>query len=395
MINCEFCKKDFSTKGVLLSHQKTAKYCLEIQGINIKNNCNFKCDYCDKTFTLKHNLNDHNSICKQKKIKETEDNKIKEYDVEIKKIKDEHKKEINDRDNQIKKIKDEYKKEINQKDDQIKKIRDDYEREHKKEVELLNQIISKLEAKLESYEKRLFDMASRPNTTNTNNKTVVINTNIPLTNDVLRQCATTFTIENARNIDGITKHLTSSLEDHITCTDPSRNIFKYTNEKSEEIVDADLENLLPQYLIALKDENNFLYKEVFDYFKVNNVSLSAQTDYNIFYNALNAIIEQKGQQNKYSDKMKKYIVRQCKKQFLDKNKHKEKEITKELTDEEIMMNVIKSGGNLYDFVDRLFDIEDIDNETDEQYEYRRNMEDLFKKKKKEWKYNIDNREKNY
>ena len=260
MINCEFCKKDFSTKGVLLSHQKTAKYCLEIQGINIKNNCNFKCDYCDKTFTLKHNLNDHNSICKQKKIKETEDNKIKEYDVEIKKIKDEHKKEINDRDNQIKKIKDEYKKEINQKDDQIKKIRDDYEREHKKEVELLNQIISKLEAKLESYEKRLFDMASRPNTTNTNNKTVVINTNIPLTNDVLRQCATTFTIENARNIDGITKHLTSSLEDHITCTDPSRNIFKYTNEKSEEIVDADLENLLPQYLIALKDENNFLYK---------------------------------------------------------------------------------------------------------------------------------------
>ena len=395
MINCEFCKKDFSTKGVLLSHQKTAKYCLEIQGINIKNNCNFKCDYCDKTFTLKHNLNDHNSICKQKKIKETEDNKIKEYDVEIKKIKDEHKKEINDRDNQIKKIKDEYKKEINQKDDQIKKIRDDYEREHKKEVELLNQIISKLEAKLESYEKRLFDMASRPNTTNTNNKTVVINTNIPLTNDVLRQCATTFTIENARNIDGITKHLTSSLEDHITCTDPSRNIFKYTNEKSEEIVDADLENLLPQYLIALKDENNFLYKEVFDYFKVNNVSLSAQTDYNIFYNALNAIIEQKGQQNKYSDKMKKYIVRQCKKQFLDKNKHKEKEITKELTDEEIMMNVIKSGGNLYDFVDRLFDIEDIDNETDEQYEYRRNMEDLFKQKKKEWKYNCDNREKNY
>ena len=395
MINCEFCKKDFSTKGVLLSHQKTAKYCLEIQGINIKNNCNFKCDYCDKTFTLKHNLNDHNSICKQKKIKETEDNKIKEYDVEIKKIKDEHKKEINDRDNQIKKIKDEYKKEINQKDDQIKKIRDDYEREHKKEVELLNQIISKLEAKLESYEKRLFDMASRPNTTNTNNKTVVINTNIPLTNDVLRQCATTFTIENARNIDGITKHLTSSLEDHITCTDPSRNIFKYTNEKSEEIVDADLENLLPQYLIALKDENNFLYKEVFDYFKVNNVSLSAQTDYNIFYNALNAIIEQKGQQNKYSDKMKKYIVRQCKKQFLDKNKHKEKEITKELTDEEIMMNVIKSGGNLYDFVDRLFDIEDIDNETDEQYEYRRNMEDLFTKKKKEWKYNCDNREKNY
>jgi hypothetical protein len=254
-------------------------------------------------------------------------------------------------------------------------------------IELLKDEKIKLEAKLESYEKRLFDMASRPNTTNTNNnhKTVVINTNAPLTNDVLRQCATRLTIDNARNIDGITKHLTSSLEDHITCTDPSRNIFKYTNEKDEEIVDADLENLLPQYLTALKDENNFLYKEVFDYFKVNNVSLNEQTDYNIFYNALNAIIERKGQQNKYSDKMKKYIVRQCKKQFLEKNKNKEKEITKELTDEDIMMIIIKNGGNLYDFVDRVFDIEDIDNETDEQFQYRRKMEDLFKQRKKEYR----------
>ena len=78
--------------------------------------------------------------------------------------------------------------------------------------------------------------------------------------------------------------------------------------------------------------------------------------------------------------MKRYIVRQCKKQFLEKNKKKEKEITKELTDEEIMMNIIRNGGSLYDFIDRLFDIEDIDNETEEEFVYRRNMEDLFKQK---------------
>jgi len=372
MIKCEFCQKDFSTKSILTAHQKTTKYCLEIQGKSIVED--FKCIYCDKKFTTQTNLKDHNGICKEK-IKKQCDEKIDSYLRTIQ--------EHNLKFDKLTLINNENEEKLAKKDQEHKKDIEKYQTE----INLLNKIVEKLETKLESYEKRLFEMASRPNTMNTNNnhKTVVINTNTPLTNDVLRQCATTLTLDNARNIDGITKHLTSSLEDHITCTDPSRNIFKYTNEKDEEIVDADLENLLPQYLTALKDENNFLYKEVFDYFKVNNVSLNEQTDYNIFYNALNAIIERKGQQNKYSDKMKKYIVRQCKKQFLEKNKNKEKEIAKELSDEDIMMIIIKNGGNLYDFVDRVFDIEDIDNETDEQFEYRRKMEDLFKQRKREYK----------
>jgi hypothetical protein len=339
MNTCTFCNKEFTTRGNLLSHQRSAKYCLEIQGKSIED---FKCKYCEKKFTTTQHLNEHYNSCK---IKKEEDKKF----------------EIN---NKIKNI--------NEK--------------HQKEIEMLNTTIEKLEKKLETYEKRLFDMASRPinNNSNSNNKTVVINTSVPLTNDVLRQCANTFTIENAKNINGIARHFTESLEDHITCTDSSRNVFKYVNEKDEEIVDTDLENILPQYLTALKDRNNFLYKEVFEYFKANNVDLSVQTDYNVFYNALNCIIERKGDQNKYSEKMKRYIVKQCKKQFLEKNKNKEKEIAKELTHEEIMMNIIETGGSLYDFIDRITDV-DIDNETDEEFQYRRKMEDLFRQKKKEWK----------
>ena len=342
---CEFCKKEFSSKTNLISHQRTAKYCLEIQGKTIED---FKCSYCSKNFTTSQNLNEHYNSCKIKNQKLTEEKIKTEYESKI---------DI-----------------LNMNISQIKK-------EHKKEVDVLNQIIDKLERKMETYEKKLFEMASRPTTSNNNtnnNKTVVYNNNMPLTNEVLRQSAKTFSIEYAKNINGITRHLTESLEDHITCTDSSRNVFKYTNEKDEEIVDTDLENLLPQYLTALKDENNFLYKEVFDYFKANNVSLSEQTDYNIFYNALNAIIERKGHQSKYSEKMKKHIVRECKKQFLEKNKNKEKEIAKELTEEDIMMTIIRNDGSLYDFID-------IDNETDEQFEYRRKMEDLFKQKKREWK----------
>jgi hypothetical protein len=358
---CEFCKKELSSKSSLLYHQRTARYCLEIQGKSIED---FNCKYCDKEFTTTQNLNEHYTSCKVKK--EQDRNTIEEkiqisYQTKIKNMEEKYKMDIF----------------------QINK-------DNKIQIEFLNisisqkdQIIEKLEKKLESYEKKIFDMASRPTNTN-NNKTIVIN-NIPLTNEVLRQSAKTFSIDYAKNINDITRHFKESLEDHITCTDSSRNIFKYTNEKEEEIVDTDLENIIPQYLTAIKDENNFLYKEVFDYFKTNNVCLSQQTDYNIFYNALNAIIEKKGDKDKYSEKMKKHIVRECKKQFLEKNKKKEKEITKELTDEEVMMNIIRNGGSLYEFIDRLFDIEDIDNETDEEFEYRRKMEDLFKQKKKEWK----------
>jgi hypothetical protein len=173
------------------------------------------------------------------------------------------------------------------------------------------------------------------------------------------------------------------LEEHITCTDPSRNIFKYINEKDEEIVDQDLENLIPQYLTALKDRNNFLYKEVFEYFKKNNVSLNVQTDYRVFYDALNSIIEKTGQQDKYTEKCKQYMVRECKRQFLEKNKNKEKEITKKLSAEEVMMNIIETGGTLNDFLIRFFP-DNYDDETDEQFKYRREMEDIFREKKKNW-----------
>jgi hypothetical protein len=229
-------------------------------------------------------------------------------------------------------------------------------------------------------------LAEKVNTVN--NNTVVINTN-QLTNDVLRQCATTFSIDNACSINGITKHLTTSLEDHITCTDPSRNIFKYTNEKDEEIVDHNLEILLLQYLTAVKDRNNFLYKEVFDYFEKNKVSLDIKTDYQVFYNALNSIIEKNGQQSKYTEKCKREMVKECKRRFLEKNKNKEKTITKELTTEEIMMNIIETGGTLNDFVNRCIKY-NIDEETDEEFVYRREMEDLFREKKREWKKNNPN-----
>jgi hypothetical protein len=73
--------------------------------------------------------------------------------------------------------------------------------------------------------------------------------------------------------------------------------------------------------------------------------------------------------------------------FLEKNKNKDKMLTKNLTLEEMMMNIIQTGGTVNDFIKTMFPSfldEDIE-ETEEECKYRREMEDIFIKKKKEWK----------
>ena len=327
METCQFCSRNFRSKVNLLQHQRTVKSCLKLQGKEEKET-EIECQICKKLFSIKYYNQTHKLKCN-----------------------------ITDK-------------------ELIEKLREENE---KMKLEIV---------RLQSVNEVLKNQNNKPsviNNVNTvNNKTVVINTT-PLTNEVLRQCATTFTIDNACNIDGITKHLTSSLEEHIACTDPSRNVFKYTNEKEQEIVDQDLDILLPQYLTAIKDRNNFLYKEVFDYFKKNNVSLNVQTDYKVFYDALNSIIEKNGQQNKYSEKCKQYMVRECKRRFLEKNRNKDKTLTKKLSTEEVMMNVIETGGTVSDFVNILFPDYEQEEETEEEIMKRRQMEDLFIKKKRDWK----------
>jgi len=373
---CNFCMKEFINKINLTRHQSTTKSCLKLQG---KTELTIECTNCKKRLVVEY--------YKQHKIKC--DAEYSEKSKSYNDLSDKHK--ITEKNNKKLKIElveaKEAHERINVTVNDLKASLVLMEKENEKLQSIINVLREqneKLHSSSTSVTMRLVDKASTVNNTNNTNNTVVIQTN-QLTNDVLRQCASTFTMMNAYNIKGITKHLTSSLEEHITCTDPSRNIFKYTNEKDEEIVDQNLEILIPQYLTAVKDRNDFLYKEVFEYFKANNVSLSVQTDYRVFYNALNSIIEKTGQQNKYTEKCKQQMVRECKRQFLEKNKNKEKTITRVLTVEDVMMNVIETGGSVHDFVDRFFREYNMDDETDEQFTYRRQMEDLFRVKKREWR----------
>ena len=82
MQTCEFCNKSFSTKSNLNYHQKTTKYCLDIQGKS--EDCEeFICEYCNKTFTIKSSLLRHLNICSTKD--EIELNELDKMNINLKK----------------------------------------------------------------------------------------------------------------------------------------------------------------------------------------------------------------------------------------------------------------------------------------------------------------------
>jgi len=82
-MECEFCKKTFYSKSNLTAHQKTAIYCLKLQGENL--NEKFICEYCNKVLTQQKSLDVHSVSCKEKK-KKNEMMKESEKSLIIKKL---------------------------------------------------------------------------------------------------------------------------------------------------------------------------------------------------------------------------------------------------------------------------------------------------------------------
>jgi len=234
-MECEFCKKTFSTKSNLTSHQKSAKFCLNLQGENNDNEKKFTCEYCQKTLTQQKSLDVHILSCKEKKktmerTKEAEQALIiKRLEMEIIKLKKSEKEKLREK----------------------------------------NDYIVKLETKLEKFENVVTNMAAATTqalevktakASTTNNTT--LNTNITV-NNVLNLSQEHVKKVLSERLDynvvyagqaGLAMFVFNNILKDATgkliyrCVDASRQMFEFVDENGETVRDMKAEKLTQSLL---------------------------------------------------------------------------------------------------------------------------------------------------
>lgn len=214
---CEFCEKVFKQKYNLLKHQKTAKYCIEIQKVT-------KCLTCNKIFSSKYSLSRHLLTCQ--KVEHNE------------KCSDEYYFDI-----------------IQEKDRQLKRQRDEYE----KRISELNQQVQNLQDKIENI---AIQATKRPTTINNQQKINLVQNLKPITEQHLREQVENFGMEHFKNgIQGLAKYaIDYPLKDRVICTDDSRYQFKWRDGDNDDSVvcDRKMITLVKKLFMALRDKNSQL-----------------------------------------------------------------------------------------------------------------------------------------
>jgi hypothetical protein len=232
MFKCQYCYKEYTTKPHLTRHQKTAKKCLVIQETPVTKA--FKCKGCTISFILNHHLTNHRKTCieyAEAVLSEEYEEKLFEME-DIIESKDRTIKDnvniIKDKDDIIKKLKDR----ITQQDDTIKEL---------KRPNIVN------------------------NTTNINN--IIYNDFHPITNNLLDNNSSKLTIAhlNGGSLGCARYAIDNPLKDNIHCSDTSRRVLKYKDEKGNVIKDPRGIKLGPRLFSSIKDQGSrLLYKAYTD-----------------------------------------------------------------------------------------------------------------------------------
>ena len=265
-MECNFCNKIFSSKSSLNFHQKTTKYCLKLQGKNEYTN-NFICEYCDKKFTTKQQVCIHINLCKTKnkdeKEKEFEEKlKIKEKEFEEKVKEKEFEEKVKEKEFEEKVKEKEFEEKLKIKEKEFEEKLKIKEKEFEKKLKEKENIIYEYKEKnaglvgqlmtLKEDHETLREIAKQPKNSTTTNNTLNITSCIDFDNinkikDVIQN---DFNINYAINGQkGIARFVKDKLlKDEngnllYVCTDPSRQIFKYKDNKGEIRKDVEAKKL--------------------------------------------------------------------------------------------------------------------------------------------------------
>ena len=206
-MECQYCKRKFSTKGTLTTHQKSAKYCLNIQGKEAE--VVYSCNYCDKEFLH------YQSYCTH--IASHENNNIFiKYHQELDKIR-----EINRSLNTTLEIK---------------------ENENRNLIDINNELKCKVEKYEKLLESALFQSISTPKTVNnTKNYTLILQNKEPLRREhreLLTGYITDDVIKAPNTRESYGGALTKFFKDIVVCPDAARQ--KFISKIADDITDEDI-----------------------------------------------------------------------------------------------------------------------------------------------------------
>jgi hypothetical protein len=238
-MKCEFCSNEFISKTSLIHHQKTAKYCILIQGID--KNTNFVCLKCNKKLSTQNRLYTHEQTCK----KHMEDIIRKECDQKL----IEKDKIILERDLLI---------------SEQKIIIKDLHAEYKNQIEMQNKDFHN---RLQSMAEKAID---KPSTINQNTTTQIINNLLPITTEHLNDQVQYLTIDHVKHgAVGYAKYaLEHPLKDRLVCTDTSRKKGKYKDSDGNIVSDPEMTTITKKLFLAIKDRNSELITEYANDLKV-------------------------------------------------------------------------------------------------------------------------------
>jgi len=265
-MKCEFCGNEFSNKTSLNSHQKTAKYCLELRNEQVTTL--YSCEHCKKGFTKPFHLQRHQEICKTIDANTLLNLKSIEHEnIELKNEQIIYKKEIEN-------MRIAYEKKLSLKDRIIKKIRLECEKklsEQKLIIEEQKIIIKEFQDDQRKQNKDLTDriqsMAekaiAKPSTLNQNTTNQIINNMMPITDAHLQEHVQNLNPVHVQNgASGYAKYaLEFPLKDMIVCTDFQRRSCKYKDENGNVVSDPEMTKITKRLFSAIKERNEELINE--------------------------------------------------------------------------------------------------------------------------------------